>query len=295
MTTNPFPMAAGYGNFPNGKFSPDLFAKNLLTYNQQISIVDSITNNEYEGMISAMGDTIHIRQQPQISVRSYTRGQKIEWQDIEDAEITMVIDQANTFAYKFDDIFLQQSDVDYEAALADSAKYELRNAYDSAILTAIAAASSWAISSSAVSIDYSGQSGHYTPLDALGKMSKVLNDAKAPQDGRWAVIGTDFLEMLQKETGLLADANKSGAESAITADLGILNRKLHNFTLFMTTNAPANTLLAGTSRAFATASTILKTEVKPLPDEFGYGVAGLHVFGTKTLRGTELVKMTTSI
>lgn len=295
MTTNPFPLAAGYGNFPNGKFSPDLFAKNLLTYNQQISIADSITNNEYEGMISAMGDTIHIRQQPQVSVRAYTRGQKIEWQDVEDAEITMTIDAANTFAYKFDDIFLQQSDVDYEAALADSAKYELRNAYDQAILTAMTSDATAYNSGASTTVNYSGTSGTFTPLDALSKLAKMLNDNKAPQDGRFAVINTAFLEMLQKETGLLADASKSGAESAITADLGILNRKIHHFTLFMTTNIPANTLLAGTTRAYATASTILKTEVKPLPDEFGYGVAGLHVYGKKLLRGTELVKMVTDI
>jgi hypothetical protein len=295
MTTNPFPSAAGYGNFPNGKFSPDLFAKNLLMYNQQISIVDAITNNEYEGLISAMGDTIHIRQAPQVSVKSYTRGQKIEWQDIDDAEITMVIDKANTFGYKFDDIFLAQKDVDYEAALAESAKYELRDAYDRAVLTAMVAAPASANTVGSTTISYAGTSGHFTPVDALGKLSKLLNDQKAPQTNRFAVMGTDFFEMLQKEAGLLADSSKSGAESAVTADLGLLTRKIHGFTLFMTTNMPAGKLLAGTTRAYATASQILKTEVKPLPDEFGYGVAGLHVFGTKTLRSTELAVMTTSI
>ncbi len=299
MTTNPFPLAAGYGNFPNGKFSPDLFAKNLLMYNQQISIVDSITNNEYEGLISAMGDTIHIRQAPQVSVKSYTRGQKIEWQDIDDAEITMVIDQANQFGYKFDDIFLAQKDVDYEAALAESAKYELRDKYDKAVLTAMTATDGTAAIAANIvgstTINYTGTGGTYTPVDALGKLSKLLNDQKAPQANRFAVMGTDFFEMLQKEAGLLADSSKSGAESAVTADLGLLTRKIHGFTLFMTTNIPAGKLLAGTTRAYATASQILKTEVKPLPDEFGYGVAGLHVFGTKTLRSTELAVMTTSI
>lgn len=290
MTTNPFPMAAGYGNFPNGKFSPDLFAKELLVYNQQISIVDAITNNEYEGVISQMGDTIHIRQQPQVSVRSYTRGAKIEWQDIEDAEITMKIDKANMFAYKFDDIFLQQADVNYEAALADSAKYELRDAYDSAVLTNMA---SGATSIGSYTVNFS--SGNTTPVDLLGKLSKSLNDAKAPANGRFAVFGTDFLEVLQREAGILADSSKSGTESAVYADLGLLTKPIHGFTLFMTTNAPANTVIAGTTRAYATASTLLKTEVKPLPDEFGYGVAGLHVWGEKLLRGTELVKATATV
>lgn len=294
MVTTPFPIAAGYGNATTGYFSPDLFAPNLLDFSKEISIVDKITNNEYEGMLKGMGDTVWIRHQPQITVTDYTRGKKIEWQDIEEGRTLLTVDKAKTFAYKLDDVMLQQADVNYEASLADSAKYAIRDSYDQVILTAIAAAATDAVGST-VTIDQTVASGHMTPLDALGKLSKKLNDAKAPQGGRWAVMGTDFLEALQKEAGLLADASKSGDQSSVIADLGLLNRKLHNFTLFMTTNCPANTLLAGTDRAFATAQTLDKVEVKQLPDEFGYGVAGLHVYGYGVIRGSELVKMTTSV
>lgn len=293
MSSNPFPMAAGYGNFPNGNFIPDLFAKELLTYNQQISIVDNITNNEYEGQISAMGDTIHIRKQPKVTVRSYTRGQDLEFQEADDEETTLVIDQANYFAYKFDDIFLQQKDVNIESALADSAKYELRDQYDRTILTNMAAAvASDNIVGSSVSKKTIGYASgaDFTPLNALARMARLLNDAKAPTTGRFAVVGTEFVEALQQETGLLMDANVNGIGSA-ALDLGLLNRQLHNFTLFMTTNAPTDMILGGTTRAYATANTILKTEVKPMPNTFGYGVAGLHVFGDGVLRPSELALM----
>lgn len=297
MSSNPFPMAAGYGNFPNGVFSPDLYSPTLLEYSKKISVVDNITNNEYEGTIKAQGDTVHIRKAPQVTVKSYTRGAKIEFQDVEDSELTLVVDQANVVAYKFDDIFLQQTDANYEAALADSAKYELRDAYDSAILTNIAAAVDSAnivgATGSRKAVGYKS-TDDFTPLNALARLGRLLNQANAPTVGRWAVVDPTFVEALQQETGLLSDYSKNTSGSLVL-DLGVMNRPINGFTLFMSNNCPSGQILAGTTRAYATAQTILKTEIKQLPDEFGYGTASLHVFGDTVLRAKELASMWVSI
>ena len=41
--SNQFPVAAGFGNLVNGAGIPDLFAKEVLYYLRQLSVVDDIT------------------------------------------------------------------------------------------------------------------------------------------------------------------------------------------------------------------------------------------------------------
>jgi hypothetical protein len=39
-----FPAAAGYGNLPNGVFSPTIFSQKALLAFRKVSVIESITN-----------------------------------------------------------------------------------------------------------------------------------------------------------------------------------------------------------------------------------------------------------
>ena len=50
------------------------------------------------------GDTVKIIKEPEISVSAYKRGTVISPQDLDDEDFSLVIDKANYFAFKIDDI-----------------------------------------------------------------------------------------------------------------------------------------------------------------------------------------------
>lgn len=51
-----FQAAAGWGNLPNGNFSPTIFSQKALKFFRKASVVDDITNSDYFGEIAAYGD-----------------------------------------------------------------------------------------------------------------------------------------------------------------------------------------------------------------------------------------------
>ena len=69
-----FSTAGGYGNLPNGNFSPVIYSKKVQSAFRKTSIVEDITNSDYFGEIANFGDTVRIIKEPEITVKEYTRG-----------------------------------------------------------------------------------------------------------------------------------------------------------------------------------------------------------------------------
>jgi hypothetical protein len=129
-----FPSAAGYGNLPNGNFSPVIYSKQVQLAFRKASTVEDITNNDYFGEIANMGDSVKIIKEPEVSVQSYARGTQITAQDLDDEDFTLVVDQANYFAFKIDDIEAAHSHVNFMSMASDRAAYRLRDQYDQDVL-----------------------------------------------------------------------------------------------------------------------------------------------------------------
>ena len=62
-----FSSASGYGNLPNGNFSPIIYSKQVQLAFRKAATVGDITNSDYFGEISAQGDTVQIIKEPEIS------------------------------------------------------------------------------------------------------------------------------------------------------------------------------------------------------------------------------------
>jgi hypothetical protein len=129
-----FPSAAGYGQFPNGAFSPVIYSKQVQLAFRKASTVEDITNNDYFGEIANMGDSVKIIKEPEVSVQSYARGTQITAQDLNDEDFTLVVDQANYYAFKIDDIEAAHSHVNFMQMASDRAAYRLRDQYDQDVL-----------------------------------------------------------------------------------------------------------------------------------------------------------------
>ena len=107
--------SGGYANLPAGNWLPAVYSQKVLKYFRRTSVAEDITNTDYAGEIENYGDTVKIIKEPTVSVSSYNRGAVVNTQDLADNQTTLVVDTANYFAFKVDDIEERQSHVNWEA------------------------------------------------------------------------------------------------------------------------------------------------------------------------------------
>ena len=129
-----FQTARGYGNLPNGNFSPVIYSQKVQLAFRKSTVVGDITNSDYFGEISAQGDTVKIIKEPEISVSAYARGTQISPQDLDDEDFSLVIDKSNYYAFKVDDIEESHSHVNFMDLATDRAAYRLSDQYDQEVL-----------------------------------------------------------------------------------------------------------------------------------------------------------------
>jgi len=75
------PASGGYPQYsyntnPSGSaFIPEIWSGKLQVKFYKSTVLAEITNNDWEGEIKSMGDTVHIRSIPTITIRNYEKGQ----------------------------------------------------------------------------------------------------------------------------------------------------------------------------------------------------------------------------
>ena len=129
-----FGKAGGYTNLNAGVFSSVIYSKQAQLAFRKSSIVNAITNSDYFGEIANQGDTVRILKEPEITVNAYLRGTTVSAQDLVDTDFSLVIDKANYFAFKMDDIEEQQSHVDFMSMSSNRAAYRLADGMDTEVL-----------------------------------------------------------------------------------------------------------------------------------------------------------------
>ena len=317
-----FGTAAGYGNLPSGNFAPEIFSQKVLKFFRRASVVEDITNTDYAGEIENFGDTVRIIKEPTVTVSSYTRGSVVNAQDLADDQITMVVDNANAFAFKIDDIEERHSHVNFEALATSSGAFALKRKYDANVLQAISDGAGLAGAD-----DASLSGGLTTTNSALGTasapvnvetddaginlmllMARTLDDQSVPEENRWFVAPPIFYEKMFQAGNKIAEVQVTGdASSPLRNGLAIpgtlagfrcykstaLNSTAGTDQVTLTgvaTDASENIVLAGHMSSTSTASHIAKTEVVRSTESFSDVIRGLHVFGRKVLRPEAVVR-----
>jgi hypothetical protein len=156
-----------------------------------------------------------------------------------------------------------------------------------------------------------GVSGTYdaTPLQILNRISRKMNQASVPTDGRWVVMDPVFAEMLMDENSKLVNADYNAGTQQSLANGRMTVGKIRGFRVYESNNLPylgtgggtvvttgtrssANVgfIVAGHDSAVATASQINKTEKLRSQDTFADIVRGLHLYGRKVLRSESLFR-----
>ena len=317
-----FGTAAGYGNLPSGNFAPEIFSQKVLKFFRRASVVEDITNTDYAGEIENFGDTVRIIKEPTVTVSSYTRGSVVNAQDLADDQITMVVDNANAFAFKIDDIEERHSHVNFEALATSSGAFALKRKYDANVLQAISDGAGLA------GADDAALSGGLTTTNsALGTasapvnvetddaginlmllMARTLDDQSVPEENRWFVAPPIFYEKMFQAGNKIAEVQVTGDASSPLRNGLAIPGTLAGFRCYkstalnstagtdqvtlsgVATDASENVILAGHMSSTSTASHIAKTEVVRSTESFSDVIRGLHVFGRKVLRPEAVVR-----
>ncbi len=286
--------ASGYDNLPSGNWLPVIYSQKVQKFFRTASVVEDITNTDYAGEIENFGDTVNIIKEPTISVNSYTRGGHVAIQNLADDQLQLVVDQANAFAFKVDDIEERQSHVNWEALATSSGAYALKDSYDGNVIAAMVSGAGTTVGSDGSGTDTGFGTSETDPANILANAAKRLHANDVPTDNRWFLGTPEFFEQLGQASAKLMDASVTGDGKSPLRNGNVLEGKVNGFKLYMTNNFAASTtsnyykVLYGHMSSTATANAIAKTEVIRDPDSFADVVRGLHVFGRKVLRSDAL-------
>ena len=303
-----------FGNSVSGQtnsfFLPKVYSKQVLNFFRKSSVAEAITNTDYAGEIAAYGDSVRIIKEPEITVYQYERGADVTKTALTDQEVTLVIDTANAFKFIVDDIETNMSHVNFRDVATSSAAYALRDAFDAGVIATMFAGvsasspnhilgSDSATDLAAGTFDGTGNldigfaASEHDPIDVLSRMARLLDEQNVPEEGRWFLASPEFYEILVQSSSKLLSVDYNAGQGSIRNGL-VSSGKLRGFDMYKTNNIAAATnaagkCLAGHMSSTATAQTITSTEVIRDPDSFGDIVRGLHVYGSKVLRGDAMV------
>jgi len=298
----------------NSFFLPSVYSKKVLNFFRKSSVIESITNTDYSGEISAFGDSVKIIKEPVISVSAYTRNSDTTETRLTDAETSLVVDSANAFKFIVDDIETNMSHVNFKEVASSSAAYALKDAYDAAVLVTMFAGlsasspnhvlgSDSATDLAAGTFDGTGNldigfgTSEHDPLDLMGRMARLLDDQNVPEEGRWFVGAPEWYESLANTASKLLSVDYNAGKGSLRNGL-VASGLVRGFQMYKSNNlatndltgaSPAGTATApvatwGQMSAVSCASQLKIVESLRSTTTFADIVRGLLVFGRKVLR-----------
>ena len=132
-------ITSASGGFGSGAmpatWSPVIYSKQAQIALRKSAVTNAITNNSYFGEIANQGDVVRIQKEPDVTVNALQRHTGISVQQLANEDFSLVIDKANYFAFKMDDIEDQFANVDYAALAANRAAYKMADAMDADVLS----------------------------------------------------------------------------------------------------------------------------------------------------------------
>jgi len=291
----------GVSGQTNGFFIPEIYSKKVQIALRKAAVAEAVCNTDYMGEISSFGDTVNIIKEPQIAVADYTRGLAVTSTNLTDQELVLTVDQAKSFSFKIDDLEKRFSHVNFQAIAADNAAYALRDAMDSNILAAISAGGTvtTGMGTTGTPIDIGFASGEVDPLNQMALAAKELDEANAPEDGRWFVAAPEWYNALSNSSSKLLSVDFNAGQGSIRNGL-VASGLLRGFQMYKSNNLPTNDLsgtgssaggsatapeaLFGHMSSTAAASAMNKVETVRDTGTFSDIVRGLMVWGRKVLR-----------
>ena len=301
-----YPVAGGRPNY-SGNFIPEIWSGKLIENFYDATVLAAVSNTDYEGEIRQFGDTVNIRQSPEITIRDYVKGQTLTVENPDKPKIQLVIDKGEYFACVEDDVDRVQSDITMMDEWTKDASERMKIKIDTRVLPNIAAgadsfnagatagkqsgAFNLGTNAAPLTVTKDGASSTVSVVDLIVDMGTVLDENNVPEDNRYLIIPARMAGLIKKSE--LKDASLTGDGTTILRNgrLGMIDR----FTLYVSHNLLNDTnvtgageggvhIIAGHKYGFTFASQMTNMETIRSESTFGDIIRGLQVYGYKVLK-----------
>jgi hypothetical protein len=321
-----YPVNAPFNTNPSysGSFIPTLWSGKLNAKFYSNTMLSEVTNTTWEGELKNQGDTVRIRTAPTINISEYEVGNNLSYEVPTPIFTDMQINKGLYFGVQVSDVLGYQSDMDLMNMFTEDAAKQLKikmedEVFFNSFVTEGPAAANEGATAGAISAAYNlgtdvtpvDQSTPVNVLQAILRMSSVLDEQNVPEDGRWLIMTPFDRHLLMQSNIAQAYFTGDQASTIRTGKIGMLDR----FTVYVSNLLPRGaagkalvsgltdpatggtvsnakvrrTMIAGTKDAVGFAMTVNKTEPLRNQTDFGDIVRGLAIYGRKTLKPEALV------
>jgi hypothetical protein len=250
-------------------------------------------NRNYEGSIRDVGDSVRIRSISRPTIAPYVKNvTTITPETLTDAERTLLIDQANYFAFEIDDVDMAQ--VQNGGGLMSEAALE--SAYGLADTADLYVAGLYTGADSANKITTTSITSSDLAVAGLVNLKVKLDNANVPNAGRYCIIPPWYEGLLVRSSAFISVADSGTPEALRNGHVG----RAFGFDVFVSNNVTLVTgddylVSAGYTGAITFATQINKVESYRPEDSFSDAIKGLNLFGAKLVRPSGIATLTASI
>jgi hypothetical protein len=288
-----YPTVGGRPNY-SGNFIPEIWSGKLIENFYDATVLAAIANTDYEGEIRQHGDTVNIRTSPEITIKTYVKGQTLSVENPDKPKLQLLIDKGEYFACIEDDVDKVQSDINMMDTWSKDASEKMKIKIDQRVLTDILpdiSALNKGANAGRISGDIDlGTTG--TPIavdkanviDLIVDMGTVLDEANAPEGDRFLVIPAKMAGYIKRSD--LKDASLTGDSMTPLRNgrLGMIDR----FTIYVSHNLNVSSgkfsVIGGHKMGFTFASQMTNMETIRSETTFGNIIRGLQVYGYKVVK-----------
>jgi N4-gp56 family major capsid protein len=280
-------------------FIPTVWSARLLANLNKVLVFaqPGVVNRDYEGEITALGDSVKINSIGRVSIGNYTKNTNITAPEtLSDAQTVLTITQSKYFNFQIDDVDKAQQ----KPKLMDDAMGEAAYALNNTIDGYIAGMYTDAASANLIGDDTTpktvglgtGDSGAY---NLIVNAKTKLDEANVPQAGRWLIIPPWIEALLLQDERFVKFGTPPQDERLLNGQI----RRVSGFNI-LTSNNISNTsgakykLMFGHPMAISHAMQINQTEAYRPEARFADAVKGLALYGAKVVRPDALGVITAS-
>jgi len=294
-----FPNAGGRPNY-SGNFIPEIWSGKLIENFYDATVLAAISNTAYEGEIRQHGDTVNIRTTPEITIKTYVKGQTLSVENPDKPKLQLIIDKGEYFACIEDDVDKVQSDINLMDQWSKDASERMKIKIDQRVLTDILpdiSADNKGATAGRISNDIDlGTTGSALAIDKTNvidlivDMGTVLDEANAPEGDRFLVIPAKMAGYIKRSD--LKDASLTGDSMTPLRNgrLGMIDR----FTIYVSHNLNVSSgkfsVIGGHKMGFTFASQMTNMETIRSETTFGNIIRGLQVYGYKVVKPEALTQ-----
>jgi len=271
--------------FTINNFIPAIWSAQLLVSLKKSLVYGqpNIINRDYQGEITAYGDTVKINSIGTIAVGDYTKNTNMSSPEtLTDTTRSLIINQSKYFNFQIDDIDMAQQNPKVMQQAMMEAAYSLRNVADQYIASLNADFSN-TIGSTSSPETFTAVTDAY---EALVDLSVKLDENNVPEMGRYVVVPPWYQGLLLKDDRFV----KSGVLPAEDRLLNGMIGKAAGFDVLVSNNVPKTSLtgdykiIAGYAGMWSYAEQINDVEAYRPELRFADAVKGLHLYGAKVIR-----------